>query len=55
MGFRKGRFGDFSGHHDTAAERPPENCLSALARVFSRQRSEDDHGRKKILSTGETP
>jgi len=27
-----------------------ENCLSALARVFSRQRSEDVQGRKKILS-----
>ena len=30
-----------------------ENCLSASSRVFSRQRSEDDHGRNKILSPGE--
>ncbi|MBA4422928.1 MAG: hypothetical protein C0390_07460 [Syntrophus sp. (in: bacteria)] len=30
-----------------------ENCLSALARFFSRQRSEDDHGRNKILSPDE--
>jgi hypothetical protein len=32
-----------------------ENCLSASARVFSRQRSEDVHGRKKILNPDEDP
>jgi hypothetical protein len=56
MGFRKGRFGDFFGHHATAAECPPENLFERLRREFVfRQRSEDVHGRKKILSPGETP
>jgi hypothetical protein len=49
-GFLKARIDIFSGHPVRAAERPPGKLSEREARVFSRQRSEQLQGRKKILS-----
>jgi hypothetical protein len=40
----------FPGHPAPAAERQPGKLSERIARVFSRQRSEEVQGRKKILS-----
>jgi hypothetical protein len=51
--FYEGRFGDFFGHHATGMERLPENMPERRKhKLVFRQRREDVHGRKKILSPG---